>query len=161
VAPLANNGVAASGAPQRVFQLLPTVVPGVQEYTIDIDGQQLRYRNSTPAWTSMVYPGPGVRGARITAITGDGRSVELFNEPGEFGLQRMIDAAEKKRKDGGANELRWSKGAVALTVDLRVTSSPAAGGDGESARRGFAGLHLPDTIVGRVDTRVASAGGAQ
>jgi type VI secretion system protein ImpL len=168
VAPLSANGVAAStGAPQKVFQLLPHPAPGTLEYSIEIDGQQLRYRNTPAAWTNMVHPGPqGAAGARISAVTFDGRSVELFNEPGQFGLQRMIEAATKKRKDDGVHELRWSAGNVTVAVDLKITSSPEASGSGGTAAqgRGFHGLRLPEAIVGRVAPApaVASlAGGAQ
>lgn len=165
IAPLSANGVAEGGGPQTVFQILPQAAPGTLEYTLDIDGQQLRYKNTAPAWTNMVHPGPqGVAGVRISAVTFDGRSVELFNEPGQAGLKRMIDAAQKKRKDGGVFELRWSAANVAVTVDLKIVSSAAANGSGEQGQ-GFRGLRLPTAIVGRVpDTpapALASAGGGQ
>ena len=148
VAPLSARGVATSGA-QTVFQVLPHAAPGTLEYTLDIDGQQLRYRNTPPSWNNMVHPGPqGVAGVRISAVTFDGRSVELFNAPGESGLKRMIDAAQKKRKDGGVFELRWSAQNVAVTVDLKIVSSASANGSGEQGV-GFKGLRLPPTIVGR------------
>jgi type VI secretion system protein ImpL len=108
----------------------------------------------------MVHPGPqGVAGARISAVTFDGRTVELFNEPGQFGLKRMIDAASRKRKDGGVFELRWTAGNVAVAVDLKITSSAEATGSGDSAAagRGFRGLRLPDAIVGRVSAAPAVA----
>ena len=150
VAPLAANGVAASGGPQTVFQLLPLTAPGITEYTIEIDGQQLRYRNTPPAWVNMVHPGPqGTSGAKISAVTFDGRTVELFNEPGEFGLQKMIEAAARKRLDGSTHELRWSAGNVSVAVNLkRVSSTDTSGGDAQ-ASQGFRGLRLPDAIVGR------------
>jgi type VI secretion system protein ImpL len=160
VAPLSSNGVAASSAPQTVFQVQPLPAPGVTEYTLEIDGQQLRYRNTPPAWTNMVHPGPqGTVGARISAVTFDGRTVELFNEPGQFGLKKMIDAAARKRKDGGVFELRWTGGNVAVAVDLKITSSAEANGSGDSAApgRGFQGLRLPDTIVGRLAATPAAA----
>ena len=149
VAPLSSKGVATSSGPQTVFQILPQAAPGTLEYTLDIDGQQLRYKNTAPAWTNMVHPGPqGVAGVRISAVTFDGRSVELFNAPGESGLKRMIDAAQKKRKDGGVFELRWAAQNVAVTVDLKIVSSAAANGSGEQGA-GFKGLRLPPAIVGR------------
>jgi type VI secretion system protein ImpL len=150
VAPLSANGVAAGGGPQAVFQLLPLTAPGVTEYTIDIDGQQLRYRNTPPAWVNMVHPGPqGSSGARISAVTFDGRTVELFNEPGQFGLQKMIEAATQKRLDASTHELRWTVGNVSVAVDLkRVSSAETSGGDAQ-ARQGFRGLRLPDAVVGR------------
>ena len=162
IAPLGAGGVAAtSSAAQTVFQLLPAPAPGTLEYTVEIDGQQLRYRNTPAQWTNMVHPGPqGVPGARITAVTFDGRTVELFNEPGQFGLKRMIDAAAKKRKDGGVFELRWTRGEVAVALDLKITSSPettGAGAAGPAAvqEQGFRGMTLPETIVG-VATPAAS-----
>lgn len=149
VAPLSSKGVASGSGPQTVFQILPQAAPGTLEYTLDIDGQQLRYKNTAASWTNMVHPGPqGVAGVRISAVTFDGRTVELLNEPGQAGLKRMIDAAQKKRKDGGVFELRWSAGNVAVTVDLKIVSSAAANGSGEQSQ-GFRGLRLPSTIVGR------------
>jgi type VI secretion system protein ImpL len=162
VAPLSANGVAANSGPQTVFQLLPMPAPGTLEYTIEIDGQQLRYRNTPPAWTTMVHPGPtGASGARITAVTFDGRTVELFNQPGEFGLQRLIQAASQKRKDSSTHELSWAANNVTVVVDLKRVSSPDQNGNGTQQARGFQGLRLPDAIVGRAPTQVASAAGSQ
>lgn len=164
VAPLSQNGVAAGSGAQSVFQIMPSPAPGTTEYTIEIDGQQLRYRNTPAAWTTMTHPGPtGVAGAKITAVTFDGRTVEVFNEPGQFGLQRMIAAAQRTRK-GDQHELRWAAGNVAVTVDLKITSSPeASGSDGGSQGKGFVGLRLPETIVGRPAAMpaVASTAGGQ
>jgi type VI secretion system protein ImpL len=155
VAPLSANGVAAGTGPQTVFQLLPLTAPGVTEYTIEIDGQQLRYRNTPPAWVNMVHPGPqAASGARISAVTFDGRTVEVFNEPGQFGLQKMIEAAARKRLDAGTHELRWTAGNIAVAVNLKRISSADSGSDAQ-ANRGFNGLRLPDAVVGR---SVAMAG---
>ena len=166
IAPLGAGGVAAtSSAAQTVFQLLPSPAPGTLEYTVEIDGQQLRYRNTPAQWTNMVHPGPqGAPGARITAVTFDGRTVELFNEPGQFGLKRMIDAAAKKRKDGGVFELRWTRGEVAVALDLKITSSPettgaGAGGPAAVQDQGFRGMTLPETIVGAATPPAAPASG--
>jgi type VI secretion system protein ImpL len=149
VAPLSSNGVATGGGPQTVFQLLPMTAPGVTEYTIEIDGQQLRYRNTPPSWVNMVHPGPqGASGAKVSAVTFDGRTVELFNEPGEFGLTKLIAAAAKKKVEGGLYELRWTAGTVSVAVTLKRVSS-ASGGDDAQASRGFSGLRLPETVVGR------------
>ena len=170
VAPLRDNGVAAPSGPQTVFQIQPLPAAGITEYTIDIDGQVLRYRNTPSAWTNMVHPSPaGASGVRISAVTFDGRTVELFNEAGQFGLKRMIDAAARKRKDGGVFELRWANGNVSVAVDLKIISSASVAGNGDaSARtRGFQGMRLPEAIVGRAMEATApvvaavSAGAAQ
>lgn len=148
IAPLSANGVAAPGAPQTLFQLLPQAVPGIVEYTVEIAGQQLRYKSGTPAWTNMVHPGPqGVPGARVSAVTVDGRTVELFSDSSDQGLKKLIDAASRKRKEGGVFELRWTSGVVSVTVELKIVSAgDAAAGAGQG--QGFRGMRLPATIAG-------------
>jgi type VI secretion system protein ImpL len=146
IAPIAGGGVVAA---QTVFQLQPMPAPGTLEYTVDIDGQQLRYRNTPAQWANMVHPSTqGASGARITAVTFDGRSVEVFNEPGQFGLKRMIDAAAKQKREDGAFELRWTSGAVTVAMGLKIISSPDNSGGGAPQGQGFRGLKLPETIVG-------------
>src|SRR5450830_1538387 len=173
IAPLGAGGVAStSSAAQTIFQILPSPAPGTLEYTVEVDSQQLRYRNTPAQWTNMVHPSPqGAAGARITAVTFDGRTVELFNEAGQFGLKRMIDAAAKKRKEGGVFELRWSRGEVVVALDLKITSSAettgaGANGGADSAvqEQGFRGMKLPETIVGGASApaiAVAAAGEAK
>ncbi|WP_300756562.1 type VI secretion system membrane subunit TssM [Janthinobacterium sp.] len=165
IAPLGAGGVAStSGAAQTIFQILPSPAPGTLEYTVEVDGQQLRYRNTPAQWTNMVHPSPqGAAGARITVVTFDGRTVELFNEPGQFGLKRMIDAAAKKRKEGGVFELRWSRGEVAVALDLKITSSAettGAGADTVVQEQGFRGMKLPETIVGGAPVPVSAPAAA-
>jgi type VI secretion system protein ImpL len=159
VAPLSANGVATGSGPQTVFQLLPMTASGVTEYTIEIDGQQLRYRNTPPAWVNMVHPGPqGASGAKVTAVTFDGRTVELFNQPGEQGLPKLMAAAVTKRLEPGVGELRWTSGGTTVGVTLKVISDAASTGNAQ-AGRGFSGLRLPDSVVGRAAT--AGAGSPQ
>jgi type VI secretion system protein ImpL len=144
MAPLSAGGVAAS--PQTVFQLLPHGASGLAEYSLEIDGQLLRFRNGVPQWTNMVYPGPQGTGAvRISGVTPDGKVVELFSESGAAGMRRMIDSAARTRKEGGVHELRWSSGSIAVAVDLRITS--AAGASQESG--GFRGMRLPESVAGK------------
>jgi type VI secretion system protein ImpL len=161
VAPLSANGVSTGSGPQSVFQLLPMTAPGVTEYTIEIDGQQLRYRNTPPSWVNMVHPGPqGVSGAKVSAVTFDGRTVELFNEAGEQGLTKLIAAAAKKKLEPGVAELRWTSGSTTVGVTLKLVSSAASTGDAQ-ASRGFNGLRLPETVVGRAAGGPQLAGAAQ
>ncbi|MYM66359.1 type VI secretion system membrane subunit TssM [Pseudoduganella sp. FT55W] len=151
IAPIAAGGVApASAAAQTVFQIQPMPAPGTQEYTVEIDGQQLRYRNTPAQWASMVHPSPqGAPGARITAVAFDGRSVDVFNEPGQLGLKRMIDTAAKQKRDGGVFELRWTSGGITVAMGLKIISSPESGGAANVPQdQGFRGLRLPETFVG-------------
>src|SRR5690606_19131836 len=89
---------AAVAASQTVFQILPQGAPGLTEYTVEIDGQSTRYRNMAPAWVNFVWPNPtGTPGVRITGVTVDGRTVEILNEPGRFGLTRMFELAQRRK----------------------------------------------------------------
>lgn len=150
IAPIGAGGVASGSAAQTVFQIQPMPAPGTLEYTVEIDGQQLRYRNTPAQWANMVHPGPqGAPGARITAVAFDGRSIDVFNEPGQFGLKRMIDAAVKQKKDGGAFELRWTSGAITVAMGLKIVSSPDSSATANAPHdQGFRGMRLPETIVG-------------
>jgi type VI secretion system protein ImpL len=150
IAPVSAGGVAAPDSAQTVFQIQPLPAPGALEYTVEIDGQQLRYRNTPAQWASMVHPSPGgAPGARITAVAVDGRSVEVFNEPGQFGLKRMIDTAAKQKRDGGVFELRWTSSGITVAMGLKIVSSPENGAAASAPQdQGFRGLRLPETVVG-------------
>ena len=96
----ASAGGAAGGAAsevQTVFQMLPQAVPGLTEYTIEVDGQVLRYRNGKASWAHFVWPGPGTPGVKIAGVSYDGTPINFFQEPGRFGLERMINSAQRRR----------------------------------------------------------------
>ncbi len=150
VAPL-TGGAAGSraGQPQTLFQIQPRPASGTTEYTIEIDGQQLRYRNTPSQWTNFVWPNPqGAPGARVTATTYDGRSMELVNEPGNFGLERLIKTGDPQRQPDGSFELTWSNEGLSVSVLLRIVQSAQAGGSGESPQgAGMRGMSLPRAVV--------------
>ena len=154
----ASSAVGASEA-QTVFQILPQPAPGLSEYSVEVDGQVLRYRQGAASWTNYVWPGPGSPGARVTALTYDGRTVELLNEPGRFGLEKMINAAQRRKVDGEAFELAWSQGEHTVKVRLRIISNaaptdagaaPAASGGAAAGRPGA----LPALVAGADRTEV-------
>ncbi len=156
VAPLgeaAGGAGAGGGQAQTTFQIQPLPSSGLTEYTIDIDGQVLRYRNTQADWMHFVWPGqPGPAGARINAVTFDGRTVEVFNEPGRYGLERMISGAQNRRRPDGAFELSWTKGNATVRVVLRIISNasapPAASGSGGGGTGGLRGTRLPAAVAG-------------
>lgn len=171
VAPLAGQGAggAAAGSggsggggtseAQTHFQMLPMPVPGLAEYTIEVDGQQMRYRNAIAQWTQFVWPGQGTPGVRITGVTMDGRTLEFLNEPGGYGLEKMINKARRRKLDSGAFELSWAGAGnnLAVTVQLRLIASAAVGSptaagapDTPSASGGLKGVQLPTAVVGPV-----------
>jgi type VI secretion system protein ImpL len=168
IAPLSSGGAAAAGAgggadAQTVFQIQPLPASGITEYTVDIDGQQLRYRNTQAQWANFVWPNPqGAPGARVVATTFDGRTLEMANHPGRFGLEKLINSAQRKRKDNGIFELTWVNGGVTVSIDLKIISSPQASGGGganagatQSQSQGYRGLRLPAAV-----TRAPLAGAA-
>jgi type VI secretion system protein ImpL len=174
VAPLSANGVAnqASGEEaQTRFELQTVAVAGVSEYTIEIDGQSVRWKGQPQPWVPMVWPNPqGTPGSRITAFTPDGKKVVVLEELGHFGLKKMIDAAQRKRRPDGSFELNWTNGGVTVAANLRLLpAAPAAPAAAPAqASQGFRKLRLPDTVVGGPapagaggELAIAAAGGAQ
>ncbi len=154
---VASGGNEPSAAARTVFQVLPQGVSGLLEYTIEIDGQELRYRNTAVPWTNFFWPNPGgVPGVRISAVTNDGRTVEIFNEPGAFGLERLFSQAQRERTADGNNQLSWTKDGHTVTIWLRVISQPGAQGTAGRGRSGLLGLQLPSRVVGSA----AAAGAA-
>jgi type VI secretion system protein ImpL len=159
IAPLSTGGAAAAGAggadSQTVFQIQPLPASGMTEYTIEIDGQQLRYRNTQAQWVNFVWPNPqGAPGARVVATAFDGRTVEIANYPGRFGLEKLINSAQRKRKDNGVFELTWANGALSVSIDLKIISSPqatsagaGAGAGAQSQSQGYRGLRLPAMVT--------------
>ena len=159
----AGAGAGGASASQTVFQVLPSGAPGLLEYTLEIDGQMLRYRNMAAAWTNFFWPNQaGTPGARVSATTNDGRTIEIFNEPGRFGLERLFAAAKKSKAANGSNELTWSKDGFTVSVQLRIISQPGAtaqsSGEGQArASNGLLGLSLPTQIAGGPAASVANA----
>ncbi|GAA5162813.1 type VI secretion system membrane subunit TssM [Viridibacterium curvum] len=155
-----SGGGGAGGEAQTVFQILPSPSPGLLEYNIEIDGQNMRYRNAAPEWNRFRWPGGGTPGARVTAVTYDGRTVELANIPGRFGLEKLLGAAQRKRRDNGDFDLTWSNGAQSVTVTLRIISQQAAAeaeANNPAPAQSLKGLKLPATIAGSPE-RLVPAG---
>ncbi|WP_322403966.1 type VI secretion system membrane subunit TssM [Massilia luteola] len=171
VAPLAAGGVAnaaasSGGEAQTRFDLQALATSGATEFTLEIDGQALRWRGQPQPWVHMVWPNPaGVPGAKITAVTPEGRNVVLLDEPGHFGLKKMIDAAQRKRKDGGVFEMSWQNAGVTVTANLKVLPAAPAlvQAQAPAPGQGFKRLRLPDTITTprTAPLRTAMAGDAQ
>jgi type VI secretion system protein ImpL len=157
-----GGGATAAAEAQTVFQMLPLPSPGLTEYTVEVDGQVMRYRNGAVSWAHFVWPGSGTPGVHITGVTLDGKQVEFFNEAGHFGLEKMIGAAQRKRLDNQLFELHWPQGATSVGVQLRIISNAAtpapaapaaasAAGGGLVARPGA----LPSIIAGQDEGTVA------
>jgi len=112
---------------QRIFEVRPIGMPGIDEFTLVIDGQALRYRNAAPEWTRMVYPNRGaVASIRLHAVTQGGQMVEFVNASGTTRFDRLLDAATmefaKDKQDGRL--LTWTVGTQKVAINLRVVSAP-------------------------------------
>jgi type VI secretion system protein ImpL len=164
VAPLsgaaAGGGGGAAAEPQTVFQILPQPGQGTTEYTITIDGQQLRYRNTPPQWSNFVWPNPqGTAGATLTATSFDGRTIELVNEPGRYGLEKLINSAKRTRNADGTFSLSWTQGSVTVALSMKIisTSQPSNGGGNAPQQQSLAGVRLPESVADLAAARAAAA----
>jgi type VI secretion system protein ImpL len=156
--PVSNTG-SSGGEAQTVFQMLPSPAPGTTEYTLEIDGQTMRYRNGAPEWSRFRWPGGGQPGARLTAVSNDGRSIELINIPGRYGLEKLLGAAQRTRRDNGDFDLTWSNGAQSITVSLRIISqqtAEAADASSPAPAQSLKGLHLPVSVVSSTNAGLAA-----
>jgi type VI secretion system protein ImpL len=166
-----SAGAAGGGAEvanQTVFEVMPLGAPGLTEYSLVIDGQVLRHRNTAAQWTRMVWPNPGgVAGVRLTGVTLDGQAVEFVIEPGLSGLDRLFAAAKIEPRGSNGHEMSWVKGNSRVAIQLRKITSPgemaratgsgsgsgSSGGSsaGAAPQTGLAalrGLKLPATVAG-------------
>jgi type VI secretion system protein ImpL len=165
VSPLEGGAAASSGAgnaaqPQTVFMLRPQASPGTTGYVIEIDGQKLSYRNGPAQWANFVWPSTaGTPGVRISTTTFDGKPIEVINFPGRFGLEKLINSAQRTRQPDGSFRLNWSKEGVDISVDLRLVSSPQAQATTteNNAPRGLGGLVLPRAVAVESATNQANA----
>ncbi|WP_052106830.1 type VI secretion system membrane subunit TssM [Novilysobacter defluvii] len=145
-------GGSAADGPRMVFQVLPMPARG-REYTLVVDGQRLRYRNTPPQWHTFELPGDGVPGVEITAVTGDGREVQVFNAPGSGAAEAMFAAADAAVLGDQHYRLAWNRDGAEVAVELRIISSVQPNATpGDSV-----GLRLPRLVAG---VGTAGPGGA-
>src|SRR5690606_25901396 len=110
--------------------------------------------NTPPAWQTFQWPNPGgVPGAKLVAVTGDGRTVELANAPGGNGVARLIGMARQEDRDDSST-LTWVKGDVSVSVLMRMISRPGSASGGGGWQRG---RQLPATVAGAADATEAAA----
>ncbi len=136
-------GGSAADGPRMVFQVLPMPARG-REYTLVVDGQRLRYRNTPPQWHTFELPGDGVPGVDITAVTGDGREVQVFNAPGSGAAEAMFAAADAAVLGDQHYRLAWNRDGAEVAVELRIISSVQP----NATPRDSVGLRLPRLVAG-------------
>lgn len=147
-----------AAANQSNFQFYPIQNPKLLSYTMDIDGQRMVYENGTSQWVSFIWPNPGsIPGVRITAVDLNGQTYTIFDAPGEYGINRLIDSAQRKSQNGNF-EMTWTSSkdpSIFVKVNFRLISGNSGGNVGSG--RGYSGLQLVDKVLINKELHVTSA----
>lgn len=152
-----SGSTSGSGASnQTTFQIMPLPVSGLTEYTIVVDGQQLRYRMGTQAWTTFVWPNPSSQpGASIRAKDYDGKDFTVFEEAGSFGVERLINSARRTELGDNIFEMAWSGDGITISVRFRIISGNSNTASQGRSTNPFTGMKLPDEVIALGVTRTA------
>lgn len=154
-----NQAPTAAAANQSNFQFFPVQNPQLLSYSIEIDGQKMAYENGLQQWVNFVWPNPSaIPGARITVVDLEGQTHTIFDEPGEYGINRLIDSAKRKPLNGNF-ELTWvnpQKPTLFVRVNFRLISGNTSTTMG--AGRGYSGLQLVDSVLSSKPSQVVPAG---
>jgi type VI secretion system protein ImpL len=158
-----SQGSAPAATNQSNFQFYPLPNSQLLSYTIDIDGQRMVFENGIQQWVNFVWPNAGsIPGARITAVDLEGKTHTIFDAPGEYGINRLIDSS-KRRDQNGVIEMTWESSqqpSLAVKVNFRLISgnSGQGGSPGVGSNRDLNGLQLVDKVTtNKVTVRVISA----
>ena len=150
----ASSGSATAN--QTTFQIMPLPVSGLTEYTIVVDGQQLRYRMGTQAWTTFVWPNPSSQpGASIRAKNYDGKDYTIFEEAGSFGVERLINSARRTELGDNIFEMAWSGDGITIPVRFRIISGSSSTASQGRSNNPFTGMKLPNEVIALGVTRTA------
>ena len=133
---------------------LHSVSSTIAEVTFEVDGVSHTYRNEPEQWLTVTWPGKSPRGARLR-VRGAGGLDEEIARPGDFGLFRMLDAADVKpgraggRADGVPTlvatwDLRAARDGAVVNLDLRPSRNENPLGPGY-----FKGYGCPRIIAGK------------
>jgi type VI secretion system protein ImpL len=103
-----SERIFAAGGESR-FELQPVPAPGLSEVTLEIDGQQLRYRNGPQLWSSFTWPvAEGAQGARLSVVTFAGVSSTVASVPGRMGWMRLVSQARQVSTGSSSAQLVWT-----------------------------------------------------
>ncbi|MFT3930590.1 MAG: type VI secretion system membrane subunit TssM [Spongiibacteraceae bacterium] len=116
---------------QSQFEMQPVPTTGLSEVVLEVDGQQLRYRNGPQLWTQFSWPSGQVgQGAKISIITFSGVSSTVASAPGRMGWTRLVSQAKASTVAPGVTQLTWmvaspdnkSGEKIAIKFNLRQVS---------------------------------------
>jgi type VI secretion system protein ImpL len=106
------------------LQVVPT--PGLAEIAVNVDGQELKYRNGPQVWQRFVWPQPEAgTGARIQVVSNGGVSSTFVSQAGSMGFMRLLGNARVVQESGELVQLSWSSGRSGedqVRLNLRVVS---------------------------------------
>ncbi len=103
---LANAQLQDGDSAKFELQAIPTA--GLSEIRLDIDGQELRYRNGPQPWQAFTWPGNGGQpGARLQVVNYSGASSVVNSKDGRMGFMRLLSAATVDKDDGNSAQLSW------------------------------------------------------
>ncbi|MEQ1446332.1 MULTISPECIES: type VI secretion system membrane subunit TssM [Acinetobacter] len=143
---------------QSNFQFYPLENPQLLAYTFDIDGQRMLFENGIQQWVNFVWPNPGaIPGTRITLVDLEGKTHTIFDEPGEYGINRLIESAQRTQK-GSNFEMVWKSKEnpeLWVKVNFRLVSGQNASSIG--GQPNYANLQLVDQVVSNKSVRVVAA----
>ena len=143
---------------QSNFQFYPLENPKLLAYTFDIDGQRMLFENGVQQWVNFVWPNPGsIPGARITVVDLEGKTHTIFDEPGEYGINRLIESAQRTQK-GNNFEMIWkSKENPELSVKVNFRLVSGQNSNSIGGQPNYANLQLVDQVVSNKSVRVVAA----
>ncbi|HKT97974.1 MAG TPA: type VI secretion system membrane subunit TssM, partial [Paraburkholderia sp.] len=77
------------------------------------------------------------------------RTIQLVNEPGRYGLEKLINSAQRNRRPDGTFDLTWTQGSVTVSVSMRIisTSQPTASSGNAPQQQGLSGVQLPSSVA--------------
>lgn len=116
---------------QSQFELQPVPTTGLSEVVLEVDGQQLRYRNGPQLWSQFAWPsGQTGQGAKISVITFAGVSATVASDQGRMGWTRLVSQAKATVVAPGVTQLTWmvpspdnkSGEKIAIKFNLRQVS---------------------------------------
>ncbi|MBX3231381.1 MAG: type VI secretion system membrane subunit TssM [Labilithrix sp.] len=141
-------------APSVAFEVnLHSVSPDISEVTIEVDGVSRTYTNTPEEWLAVTWPAKDAkaRGAKVR-VRGLAGLQEEINRAGDFGLFRLLDAADLKpgTAPGKAGDVAvvvatWklaSKPDATVKIDIKPAKT-----DAPFAKGFFAGLKCPRLIT--------------
>ena len=131
---------------------LHSVSSTIAEVTFEVDGVSHTYKNEPEQWIRIAWPGKTAHGARLRVRGANGLDEEI-SRPGDFGLFRLLDAAEvAPGKAAGRVE---GAPTVVATWDLRAARAAIVKLDFRPVRNEhplmpgyFKGYTCPRTITG-------------